>query len=106
MAKSDFIKEYIKGTKSIGAYGHLGYKGDKLFNYSTVICIIDRENKTAKFNCKRYSATTSRNQSILRGLLKSEGFEITDYVGESATMWNWGYMGADNVTVEDMRNWG
>lgn len=50
MTNQDFIREYIKGEHRYGAYCHLGYADDKLINYSTVICRIDRENKTALVN--------------------------------------------------------
>lgn len=103
MTNYDFIGEYIKGTKPFNAYCHLGYAENKLYNYSTVICIIDRENKTARFNCKKYSSTTSRIQSMVRGALKQNGYSITDYVGEPCSYWNCGYQGAGTLTVEDMR---
>lgn len=103
MTNSDFIQEYIRGEKRYGAYCHLGYSEDKLYNYSTVICIIDRTNKMAQFNCKKYSNTTSRIQSMLRRALQRANYKITDYVGEDCSYWNYGYQGAGNVTVDDMR---
>ena len=94
MTNEKFIQEFIDGDRRFNAYCHLGYTENKLWNYSTVICEIDRDHLTAKFNCKRYSNTTSRIQSTLRHLLKKAGYEITDYVGEDCTLWNWGYQGA------------
>ena len=103
MTNRDFIREYIRGDKKVGAYCHLGYAEDKLINYSTVICIIDRENKRARVNKRKYSVTTSKIQSELRFQLRKEGFEIEEYEGEPASYWNYGYMGAWNVTVGDMK---
>ena len=96
MNNKDFIQEFIDGDHRFNAYCHLGYTENKLWNYSTVICEIDRKNKTARFNCKKYSNTTSRIQSTLRHKLQTAGYEITDYVGEDCTYWNWGYQGAKN----------
>ena len=103
MTNRDFIKEFIDGDRRFNAYCHLGYSEDRLWNYSTVICEIDRENMTARFNCKKYSNTTSRIQSMLRAMLKKEGYEITDYVGEDCTYWNYGYQGAETWKKEDFR---
>jgi len=104
MNNKDFIREFIKGTRQYNAYCHLGYKGNQLWNYSTVLCKIDRENKTAKFNCRKYSSTTSRIQSALCRELESAGFTIEKYEGDRATMWNWGYQGAPNYTVSDFKD--
>ena len=103
MTNSDFIKEYIRGTREYNAYCHLGYRRDTLWNYSTIICRVDRENKTAQFNCKKYSSTTSRIQSELRYQLSNAGNTITDYVGADCNYWNYGIVGAENWTVEDFR---
>lgn len=103
MTNKEFIKEFIRGEKRFGAYCHLGYADDRLINYSTEICRIDRTNRRAMVNVKKYSNTTSRIQSMLRSALQSAGYQITDYVGEDAYFWNYGYQGAENVTVEDMR---
>ena len=104
MSNYDFIGEFIRGEKKFGAYCHLGFSEDKLYNYSTVICTIDRENKKARVNVKKYSVTTSRIQSMVRGALKQKGYEIEDYVGEPCSYWNYGYQGAGNVTIDDMRS--
>ena len=103
MTNQDFIREYIKGEHRYGAYCHLGYADDKLINYSTVICRIDRENKTALVNNRKYSRTTSKIQSQLRSILTREGYTFTEYEGADASWWNYGSQGAENVTVEDMR---
>ena len=104
MTNYDFIGEFIKGEKRFGAYCHLGYSDDKLYNYSTVICTIDRGNKRARLNIKKYSSTTSRIQSMVKGALRQAGYEITEYVGEPCSYWNYGYQGAGNVTIDDMRH--
>ena len=103
MNNADFIKEFIRGERTYGAYCHLGYSGDKLINYSTVLCIIDRKNKKAQVNVRKYSSTTSRIQSRLRTTLTQMGYSITEYEGEEAYIWNGGYQGVENVTIADMR---
>ena len=103
MTNYDFIGDYIRGEKRFGAYCHLGYSDDKLYNYSTIICTIDRENKKARLNIKKYSSTTSRVQSMVKGALRQKGYMIEEYEGEPCSYWNCGYMGAPNVTIDDMR---
>ena len=104
MTNYDFIREYIRGEKRFGAYCHLGYDAEgRLFNYSTVICQIDRENKKALVNSKKYSRTTSKIQSQLMSALTQAGYAYTTYEGESAYIWNYGYQGAENITMDDMR---
>ena len=105
MTNREFIREYIRGGKQYGANGHLGYAEDKLVNYSTVICIIDRENRKAKVNKTKYSVTTSKIQGELRFALHQEGYAIEEYEGEPASAWNYGYLGAWNVTVKDMKRY-
>ena len=103
MTNYDFIGDFIRGEKRFGAYCHLGYSEDKLYNYSTVICTIDRDNKTARLNVKKYSSTTSRIQSMVKGALRKANYTITEYVGEPCSYWNYGYQGAGNITVDDMK---
>ena len=103
MTNYNFIGDFIRGEKRFGAYCHLGYSEDKLYNYSTVICTIDRDNKTARLNVKKYSSTTSRIQSMVKGALRKANYEITEYVGEPCSYWNYGYQGAGNVTLDDMK---
>ena len=104
MTNGDLIAEFISGKRPYNAYCHLGYKGNSLWNYSTVLCVIDRENKTARFNCRKYSSTTNRIQSDLRRQLKYDGYTITDYVGDRASMWNAGYTGAETWKVSDFKD--
>lgn len=104
MDNRDFIKEYIKGGKDYGAYCHLAYKGNTLWNYSTIICVVDRETKRAAFNCRKYSNTTTRIQSILRGALQKADFTITDFVGDRASFWNAGYQGAEHWTTAEAKD--
>ena len=102
MSNKEFIRDFIRGERRFGAYCHLGYADDKLFNYSTEICRIDRAGKRAEVNTRKYSSTTTRIQSTLAFELKSMGYTITEYIGEPASPWNSGYMGARNVTKGDM----
>lgn len=101
MTNYDLISLFVDGSREHGACNHLGFKGNELFSYSTVICVIDRDNKTAKVNTKKYSRTTSKQVSILRSVLSRKGFAIIEYEGDPAILWNWGYMGAPNWKVSD-----
>ena len=101
MDNTMFIKEYIAGKHEFGAHAHLGYSGDTLFNYATEICKVNRANKTARLNVKKYSVTTSSIQSSLKHLLGVEGYTIEEYIGPSAEKWE---VGAKNLTRAEMRN--
>ncbi len=103
MTNYDFIREYIKGEKRMGAYCHLGYADDKLINYSTIICRLDSANKKATVNVRKYSRPTSKIQSQLLSALSQANYEIERYEGDDAYWWNYGYQGAENVTMNDMR---
>ena len=104
MNNIDFIKKYIKGDKKNSVYCHLGFKDNILINYSTVICTIDRKNKKAKVNLKKYSRTTTKIQDILIYELNQHGYNIETYEGEKANWWNFGFVGASRVTKEDLNN--
>lgn len=103
MTNNDFIREFITGSKTAGACNHLGYHGNVLINYSTQICEIDRSERTAVVNVRKYSATTSKIQSRLLYELEAAGFQIERVEGEPCYYWNYGYMGAPNLTVADVR---
>ena len=103
MTNKDFIKSFIAGEKEYGACNHLGYTGKTLWNYSTVICEVDRKNKCADLNTRRYSNTTGRIQSMLRRELEASGYSINEYIGKPANMWNYGYMGAEKWKVKDFK---
>ena len=104
MTNNNLLNEYINGGKEANAYCHLMYRGNILVNYSTVICEIDRGNKTAKLNAKKYSVTTTKIQNELRFLLKANDFTVEEYEGDSARWWNCGYMGAPTLTKQDTLN--
>ena len=91
MTNRDFIMAYIKGKQKYNAYCHLAYKGNTLWNYSTIICEVDRESKTANLNVRKYSRTTSAIQSRLQYELESAGYTITTYEGDRANLWGGGY---------------
>ena len=103
MTNREFIQKYIRGVHRFGANAHLGYCEEKLYNYSTVICIIDRENKRAQVNSHKYSVTTSKIQTMLRTELSYAGYDVSEFDGEPCSYWNCGYMGAGRVTMDDMR---
>ena len=103
MTNNDFIREFITGSKAVGACNHLGYNGNILINYSTAICEINRTEHTAVVNVRKYSATTSKIQSRLLYELEAAGFTVERVEGEPAHYWNYGYMGAPTLTVADVR---
>lgn len=109
MTNRDLIQEYISGRRRYNATNHLGYTDAKLWNYSTVICEVNRSAKKAKVNVRKYSRTTSKIQSMLRTELAQAGFEVEEYEGPDAWdawgrgMWNFGYMGAPRWTVAEFK---
>ena len=103
MTNKEIMQEYINGNRRYNATNHLGYTDGTLWNYSTVICEIDRENKTAKFNDRYYSRTTSKIQGQLGFLLSIAGYTITEYKGDDAYYWNYGYMGAPSWTAKEFK---
>lgn len=103
MKNRDIIREFISGTRKFNACGHIGYTENTLWNYSTVLVILDRENKKADFNARKYSVTTSKIQSMLKYELSAAGYDVNEFIGESARLWNYGYHGAENWKVSDFR---
>lgn len=103
MTNKELIKEFIRGNRRYGATNHLGYTDNKLYNYSTVICEIDRANRKALFNCRKYSTTTGRIQSTLRAELEMFGFTVEEFYGAQARMWNFGYQGAKRWTAREFK---
>lgn len=101
MTNYDCIMDYVNGKKTYGAVNHIGYQLNKLWNYSTLMCEIDRDAKTAKVNTRKYSRTTSKIQSMIRAALVNKGYTIIEYDGEHANYWNYGYMGAERWTTKD-----
>lgn len=88
--------------KAKAKHGHLGFKGDYLVNYSTVICVIDRENRTALVNNRKYSMTTSKLMGEVRYQLSTRGFDLIGFEGTEATAWNYGYCGAEGTDYSDI----
>lgn len=105
MSNDSIIRDFIRGNSSYGAYSHLAYKGNKLFNYSTELLELDRENKIANFNTRKYSRTTSKIQNNIEQVLKSCGYTIKKYEGNPCTYWNCGYEGAEKWTVKEVKEW-
>ena len=105
MTNKEAIRAYVNGTMKRGAVNHIGWNNDRFINYSTELCAIDRESHAALLNVRKYSSTTSRIQSYLRSALEAAGFAITEVEGESAYIWNDGYMGAENVKMSDVYAW-
>lgn len=105
MKNTDLIKIYIEGKTTAASCNHLVFIDDKLVNYSTTICIIDRDKKTALVNVRKYSVTTSKIQTRLKFELHQAGYTIKEYTGEDATAWNYGYMGAPKCTIDHARRY-
>lgn len=105
MTNNEFIIRFVSGRcgSNTEAHGHLGIvNGNTLVNYSTVLCVIDRDNKKAKFNIKKYSRTTGKIQTMIRYQLSCYGFEVEEYEGPDAYIWNCVYCGAFNLRKKDL----
>ena len=102
MTNNDVIRIFVNGTKNSAMTAHLGFIDNKLVNYSTTICMIDREEKAAAVNVKKYSTTTSKIQSALLRELKYAGYTVNEYEGEECYYWNCGYQGASKMKREDI----
>lgn len=101
MTNKDIIIEFVNGEKKYNAVNHIGYQLEKLYNYSTLMCDIDRGNKTARVNNRKYSNTTTKIQSIIRQVLTDKGYTITEFDGNACNYWNCGYIGAARYTKSD-----
>lgn len=88
MKNNDFLRQYVVGDYVQGAHGRMAYKDGRLISYSTPICDIDRRNKKAVVNVRKYSSTTSRMQNYLLHFLEVNGYEIERYEGADAYMWD------------------
>ena len=102
MKNNDFISLFIAGNKEKAKNGHLGFKGNYLVNYSTVICVIDRENKCALVNSRKYSRTTSKIMGQVRYQLSRAGYTLVDFIGYDSYLWNWGYYTGENTEYSDV----
>ena len=103
MTNLDFLKMYVEGNMTSGQHGRMAYKDGRLISYETTICdIISRVDKVARFNKKKYSATTSKMQNQLLSLLESAGYTIEKYEGDEAYIWDYYDARHRKVTVEDV----
>lgn len=101
MTNKDIIIEFVNGGNRYNAVNHIGYQLNRLYNYSTLMCDIDRGGKTARVNVHKYSNTTTRIQSIIRNVLVEKGYHIEEFDGGECNYWNAGYMGAARYTKQD-----
>lgn len=101
MKNNEFLEMYVNGYYTKGAHGRMAYKDGRLISYSTPICDIDRRNKKAAVNVKKYSSTTSRMQNYLLHLLEVNGYDIEKYEGNDADFWDAGTR--CKVTVDDVQ---
>ena len=104
MTNKNLISSFIRGEKSKAKNGHLGYIDGYLVNYSTVICVIDREKRTALVNSHKYSTTTSKIMTEVRYQLHINGYEFEEFDGytQSGWVWNYGFCGAFDVAYSDV----
>ena len=96
MTNEQIMKDFINGDRYYYGANHLLIDGNRLYNYSTCLCEIDRKTGTAKFNSEKYSTTTSKIQSKLFYLLQCAGFDIEETSFRFGGWWNYGYQGAPN----------
>jgi hypothetical protein len=68
---------------------HLKLVGNQLINYSTEIARKVGPD-TIELNVRKYSATTSKIQRMIRSAADSNGYKIQEYTGPSARINNWG----------------
>lgn len=101
MRNIDIIMDYVEGKKEYGAVNHIGYTLNRIWNYSTLMCEIDRKENKAYLNIRKYSRTTTKIQNMIRDTLTKYGFEIVEVMGAAANYWNFGYMGAETWKKSD-----
>ena len=101
MTNKDIIIEFVNGGNRYNAINHIGYQLNKLYNYSTLMCDINRGGKTARVNIHKYGNATTRIQSIIRQVLTDKGYTITEFDGGRANLWNGGEMGAARYVKSD-----
>lgn len=77
MKNKDLIYNFIIGY-SEGKGSNLYIEGDCLVNYSTVIA--KRSPEGLLLNARKYSVTTSKNQTYIRQIAKELGIEPIEYV--------------------------
>lgn len=103
MTNRNLIREFIEGNRRYGAVNHIGFTDNTLWNYSTVMCEIDRENHIAAVNVRKYGTATSKVQSEIKYMLSLKGYKVKEFTGESAHFWNAGYMGAQRWRASEFR---
>lgn len=98
MKNQEFINKYVnENINGIKHLNHLTRIDNKLYNYDTLLCIIDYDNKCALLNSKRYSVTTTKIQSLIAFELHMAGYTTTEEAFENDNFygyWNMGYQGA------------
>lgn len=94
MTNYDFLEQYVKEHNGKHVNRQNYYIDGELTTYSTTICKIIGE--TAFLNTRKYSRTTSKLQSMLKGLLTAHGYKVEEYNGDDAYMWCGGWQSSDN----------
>ena len=87
----EFIEYFFRGGRDKKKLGNLHIKGDKLFNYNTVLVEIDFDELVIYFNVTKYSCSTSRIQNLIRRELEYikcdfEIIEIDDVEYDTQTL--------------------
>ena len=101
MTNKDIIIEFVNGGNRYNATNHIGYQLNKLYNYSTLMCDIDRGGKKARVNVHKYGNATTKIQAIIRQVLTDKGYSIIEFDGGYAVPWNGGEMGAARYVKSD-----
>ena len=103
MTQEKLMRLFAKRRTSHGVASHCGFTGTRFYNYSTLICEIDQKTGIAYLNTKKYSRTTSKIQTQLYNVLIDEGYDVVEYEGPDAYLWNAGYTGAPALKARDFR---
>lgn len=103
MTNYEFIKEFLTKEKTKGVYCHLAIYNGELINYSTTIAKWDGQK--LYINTRKYSRSTTKIQNDLICIANRLGIAYEEYQGENCTYWNFGYVGAQNRTMKDIREW-
>ena len=101
MTNKDIIIEFIGGNQRYNAVNHIGYQLNKLYNYSTLMCDINRGGKKARVNVHKYGNATTKIQAIIRQVLTDKGYSIEEFDGGYAVPWNGGEIGAARYVKSD-----
>lgn len=79
---------FVNGQTSPRDRGSVFTDGRAIYSYGTHFVMAYRDDEgNVLVNTDRYSVTTSRHQSALRGVLATNGYEPTGYVVNGFEVW-------------------